>query len=149
MKPYQHILVPVDFSQASQNSVQRAADLAQHYQAKLSLLHVVEDLSLGKVAFGGTQTLPMNATAKQNQIVLAEDKLKHLANVLGLPDSTVLVVYHGKVDEVLSQFIKLNHIDLTVLCAAAKKNAAGNASQSLESLSKLLQCEILAVRPSN
>ena len=70
MKPYQHILVPVDFSQASQNSVQRAADLAQHYQAKLSLLHVVEDLSLGKVAFGGTQTLPMNATAKQNQIVL-------------------------------------------------------------------------------
>lgn len=149
MKPYQHILVPVDFSQASQNSVRRAADLAQRYQAKLSLLHVVEDLSLGKVAFGGTQTLPMNATAKQNQLALADDKLKHLATVLQLPDSTVLVVYHGKVDEVLSQFIKLNSVDLTVLCATAKKQAAGSASQSLESLSKLLQCEILAVRPSN
>jgi universal stress protein A len=147
MKPYQHILVPVDFSQASQNSVQRAADLAHHYQAKLSLLHIVEDLSLGKVAFGGTKTLPMNATAKQNQINLAEDKLKRLAEVNELPANTELHVQHGKIEEIISQYIKQFAVTLVVICANGRKTGLGNVS--LDTLTKQLQCEVLGIRPAN
>ncbi len=147
MKPYQHILVLVEFTQASHNSILRALDLAKHYQAKVSLLHIVEDLSLGKVAFGGTKTLPMNATAKQNQISLAEDKLKHLAEVNELPANTALSVQHGKVEEVISQYIKQYAVDLLVLCAMGKKTGLGHLS--LDTLTKQLPCEVLGIRPNN
>ena len=49
---YTHILVPVDFSPVSQRSINRAQELAAHYQAQLTVLHIVEDIPLGVAAFG-------------------------------------------------------------------------------------------------
>ena len=42
MSKYQHILVATDFSRTSEVAVQQAVDLAAHYGANLTCLHVVE-----------------------------------------------------------------------------------------------------------
>jgi len=42
MEGYQNILCATDFSQHSQDAAKRAAELAQFYDAQLTLLHVVE-----------------------------------------------------------------------------------------------------------
>jgi universal stress protein A len=42
MEPYKHILVALDLSNEAHQVVVRGQDLAAHYGAKLSLIHVVE-----------------------------------------------------------------------------------------------------------
>ncbi len=42
------IVCPVDFSEVANNAVEYAANLAQHYKAKLTLLHIAEDPENGK-----------------------------------------------------------------------------------------------------
>ena len=42
MEPYKHILVALDLSNEAQQVAEQGQDLAAHYGAKLSLIHVVE-----------------------------------------------------------------------------------------------------------
>lgn len=42
MHTYTHILVPVDFSELSELAVQQALNLANCYNAKITLLHIIE-----------------------------------------------------------------------------------------------------------
>lgn len=44
MEPYKHILVALDLSNEAQQVAERGRDLAAHYDAKLSLIHVVEPI---------------------------------------------------------------------------------------------------------
>lgn len=45
MKPFQRILVPVDFSAYSAEAIAVAADLARRYDASLTLIHVYDPLA--------------------------------------------------------------------------------------------------------
>jgi len=44
MEPFKHILVALDLSNEAHQVMERARDLAEHYDAKLSLIHVVEPI---------------------------------------------------------------------------------------------------------
>lgn len=44
MEPYRHILVALDLSNEAHQVAERGRDLAAHYDAKLSLIHVVEPI---------------------------------------------------------------------------------------------------------
>jgi universal stress protein A len=45
MKPFNKLLVPVDFAPHSEEAVRAAADLARRYSASLTLLHVYEPVT--------------------------------------------------------------------------------------------------------
>ena len=45
MKAYQHILLTTDFSKFSEVVAQKAVNFAGHFNAKITLLHVVENFS--------------------------------------------------------------------------------------------------------
>ncbi len=148
MKPYQHILVPVDFTKISNTIVARANELANFYQARLSLLNVLEDVSLGTVAFGGTDKLSMTPAMKQNQINLATDKLRKLAHTLGIPENAALETTYtsGKPSEAIIQFVKDNGIDLVVVGNSGKKSVLGFMGSTAEATLKGVPCDVMAVR---
>jgi universal stress protein A len=148
MKPYQHILVPVDFTKISNTIVARANELANFYQARLSLLNVLEDVSLGTVAFGGTDKLSMTPAMKQNQINLATDKLRKLASTLGIPENAGLETTYtsGKPSEAIIQFVKDNGIDLVVVGNSGKKSVLGFMGSTAEATLKGVPCDVMAVR---
>ncbi len=45
MKPFKQILVPIDFSPVAREAIGVAADLAQRYEASLTLVHVYEPIA--------------------------------------------------------------------------------------------------------
>jgi nucleotide-binding universal stress UspA family protein len=47
MSPFKHILVPTDFSETSERSITAALDLAQAFDARVTLLHVWSLPSIG------------------------------------------------------------------------------------------------------
>jgi universal stress protein A len=59
---YQHLLVAVDMTDDCHTVIRRAIELAHSCQARLSLVHVVEPMSM---AFGGD--VPMDLSALQQQ----------------------------------------------------------------------------------
>lgn len=145
MKPYEHILVPVDFSRISHALVTRATELANLYQARISLLHVLEEMSLGNVAFGGTSTLPMSPAIKQNQINLATDKLRQLAESLGVPANAALEVMNGKSSELIAQFVKQKGVDLVIVGNSGKKGMMGFLGSTAEATIKNVTCDVLTI----
>ena len=44
MEPYKHILVALDLSNEARQVVERGRDLSERYEARLSLIHVVEPI---------------------------------------------------------------------------------------------------------
>ncbi len=146
MKPYANILVSVDFSRHSSLVIRRAVELVNFYQARLWLLNVLEDISLGNVAFGGMGKLPMNPTMKKTQLTQSADKLRKLAEELQVPANTQLdVVYaEGKFSEALLHFVKDKSIDLVLVTNTSKKGALGFLGAT-EATLKNLPCDILTV----
>ncbi|QTR46883.1 universal stress protein [Thiothrix litoralis] len=148
MQPYKHILVPVDFTRISNTIVARANELANFYQAKLFLLNVLEDVSLGNVAFGGTAKLTMHPTMKQNQADIAVEKLRKLANNLGVSANVALETTYtnGKPGEAIIQFVKDKGIDLVVVGNSGKKSVLGFMGSTAEATLKGVPCDVMAIR---
>jgi len=148
MKPYQRILVPVDFTKISNTIVARANELANFYQAHLTLLNVLEDASLGNVAFGGTDKLGMSPAMKQSQTTLATDKLRKLADSLGVTANVTLETTYtsGKPSDAIIQFVKDKGIELVVVGNSGKKSVLGFMGSTAEATLKGVPCDVMAVR---
>lgn len=145
MKLYEHILVTIDFSKVSQSLVTRARELAGLYQARLSLLHVLEDMPLGNVAFGGTNSLPMSPAMKQNQTTLAQDKMRQLAENAGGLDKVSLEVAAGKSSDIIAQFVKQQQVDLVVVGNSGRKGVLGFLGSTAEATLKNVPCDVLTI----
>ena len=52
MESYKHILLAVDFYEHNNAVVYRAQDLANKYQAKLSIIHVVDNMPMIDAGYG-------------------------------------------------------------------------------------------------
>src|SRR5262245_38143144 len=102
------ILVPTDYSQASQHVIPFACALARDYQAKLILLHVVEPPVM---VYDGIQPEPLNFDAEQKIIQDAADKLRETQRGVEV-ESTLKVGL--PVDEILKSAVETK-ADLIVM----------------------------------
>lgn len=107
-----HILVPTDFSQFSDLAIQNAAFLAQNFQAKITLLHV---LTIAEVnALTSQPGNPWENVVDQIQKDMKEEfeaNTKQFSNL----DSPALEVVVGEPPEEISRFAKENQLDLIVM----------------------------------
>ena len=59
MKPFRHVVVATDFSECSNAAVDAAIELAQRYEAALTIVHVVE---IPTYAYAGSEWVPFDPT---------------------------------------------------------------------------------------
>jgi universal stress protein A len=75
MKPFEKILVPLDFAPHSGQAIQRACDVALHYDAAITLVHVHEPIDYalpeGYVLYTPDQLARMNAEF-ENRLLAAQ-----------------------------------------------------------------------------
>lgn len=94
---YQHIMVPVDGSEISRNALQEAIKLAQHFKARLKLVHVVEDARIfdaeGMVDYAALREI----ATKAGEQLLA--RAKDMAAKAGLDAETTLLESGGDRNE--------------------------------------------------
>jgi nucleotide-binding universal stress UspA family protein len=81
MKPFEKILVPLDFAPHSGEAIQRACDVALHYDATLTLVHVHEPIDYalpeGYVLYTPDQLARMNAEF-ENRLLAAQREVAAL-----------------------------------------------------------------------
>lgn len=139
---YQHIVCSVDFSSYSETACQRAAELANHFDAQFTLLYVVENFPEDR---SNEIIAPENidpVAYRENQ---AYKNLAELASRLQLQEANhkVLFSIESAWHEIV-RFAKENHTDLIVVGIHGISTPLGSTASGVVNHAP---CDVLAVHP--
>src|SRR4051812_42599965 len=112
MISYKHILIATDLSAYTDKITDQVMTLAQHGQASISLVHVVEHTPI--VYGGGEFSIPLDINLEEALIKQAEQALTALAQQLKISASNCYVLTGSIKQEVVKLAEKLN-ADLIVV----------------------------------
>lgn len=146
MYRYQHLLAAIDFSEANHSVIERARELAEHYDARLSLLHVVEDVPLGVEPFGDPSSLLLNEELRQQQLSLAKNSMQTLAQQFNLPLSVEQAIEEGFTTSTILAFAENKQVDLIVIAHSGKKGFLRFLGSTADALVKSAHCDVMVIR---
>lgn len=142
---YQHVLFATDLSKDAQRVGERAKDIAQKYGARLSLIHVVEDvnISLG----GGYELLPVLPELPDEALLQeARVALGQLAQQLGLDAADKWVVNAPSTKEGILGAVQDHGADLIVVGSHGRHGLALLLGSTANAVLHGAPCDVLAVR---
>ncbi|HKK04509.1 MAG TPA: universal stress protein [Gammaproteobacteria bacterium] len=142
MQAYQHIVVAVDLSPEAQQVLARAQDLAAHYGARISLVHVVEPV-VTDVAYDLMPAVPVEI--ETDLVERARQYLESLAEEAGLSDSQRLVEV-GSVKGELLRLAQEQGVDLIVVGTHGRHGVSMMLGSTANAVLHGTPCDVLAVR---
>jgi len=143
MSKYQHILLAVDFFEHDDVVIDRARDLAASYQAKLSIIHVVDSLPIVDAGYGGE--LPYQVDLANELMEIAKAKLIKLAETLGVAKDTVCLEMGSAKLEII-RVAEEQNVDLIVVGSHGRHGLALLLGSTANSILHHAKCDVLAVR---
>ena len=142
---YQHILFAADFSDDVLRVGERAREIAQRCGARLSLIHVVEDIniSLG----GGYELLPVLPELPDEALLReAREMLRELAQRLGMEHAETGVVNAPSTKEGILDAARECGADLIVVGSHGRHGLALLLGSTANAVLHGAPCDVLAVR---
>lgn len=139
---YQHLLIAVDLTEASETVANRARALAEAFGARLSLLHVVEYVPVDPA---GEALLPPPVNMEDDLMDAARRRLDALAEKLGLPDCRRHVVL-GNIKTEIARVASDNGVDLIVLGSHERHGLQLLLGSTERSVLAAAPCDVLAIR---
>jgi len=138
---YKHLLVAVDLTEESPHVIQQACELATLYQAKISLINILEPVSL---AFGGD--IPMDlSTLQQEQLQHARERLdSYIADYPSITSEQCFLCY-GQPRQEIHRIAQENGCDLIVVGSHGRHGLALLLGSTTKDLLQNAPCDILAV----
>jgi universal stress protein A len=141
MGQYTHILLAADFNQESDIVVKRAKALAETFGAKLSLVHVLEPIS---IAYGGEFPVDLGDLHKELE-KQAEVQLAHLGEQLGVAaENRYLEV--GITEKEILRVAKTKGADLIVMGSHGRHGLALLLGSTANAVLHHAEIDVLAVR---
>jgi len=142
MSDYQHILCAVDSGTENSAVFSRAAELASHYHARLSLLHVVEYIP---VDLTNELVLPQQQEIGQQLVARAEKMLTNLAEQSVHIHVRSLVV-QGAVKPEIVEHAKNTGADLIVIGRHERHGLSRLLGSVAYAVLHHASCDVLTVR---
>ena len=102
MSNYHHILLAVDFFGQNKVLIERAQDLAQKNQARLSLIHVVDIMPVSDPAY--EIMLPIDLDLRDEYIKSTKSKLDELAKKIKVANVEVYLETGSPKQEIVRPF---------------------------------------------
>jgi len=142
---YQHILCAIDFSGDALEIGKRAKEIAQKYGARLSLIHVVEDVNISLV--GGYELLPVLPDLPDEALLQeARAALGTLAQQLEIDHANLSVVNAISTKEGILGAVQEHQIDLIVVGSHERHGLALLLGSTANAVLHGAPCDVLAVR---
>ena len=143
MRNYKHILLAVDFFENGKAVVDRARDLADKYQAKLSIIHVVDSMPITDSGFGAD--VPFNLDLTAELMAEAKKKLATLAENLGVAEDSRWLEMGSPKTEII-RVAEENNVDLIVIGSHGRHGLALLLGSTANGVLHHATCDVLAVR---
>ncbi|NOQ34820.1 MAG: universal stress protein [Methylococcaceae bacterium] len=143
MSNYKHILLAVDFSEHSKEVVLKAKELADYYQAELSLIHVVDSVPL--VDIGYETAMPFDYDLNEIFMNSAKAKLQELARDLELSFKESWLELGSPKTEIV-RIATENAVDLIVVGSHGRHGLGLLLGSTANAVLHHAPCDVLAVR---
>jgi universal stress protein A len=143
MENYKHILLAVDFYENDAVVSSRAKDLADRYQATLSIVHVVDRMPITDSGYG--LDLPFDLDLAAELMAAAKNKLAKLAEQLNVSENRTWLEM-GSPKQQIIRVANENHVDLIVLGSHGRHGLALLLGSTANSVLHHALCDVLAVR---
>jgi universal stress protein A len=140
---YRHILVAADFSELSERVTDRARDLADRYQAALSIIHVVENIPVMDSLYG--PIVPLDVDLPEQMMEAARKRLTELADRLGIADDRRWIELGSPKAEIIRVAAE-QAADLIVLGSHGRHGIGLLLGSTASSVINHARCDVLAVR---
>ncbi len=140
--PYQHILIAVDLSEECHAVMQRAQAIAQSSQAKLSVVHIIEPMTM---AFGGE--VPMDLSLiQQQQFEQATEQFNNFATHYPEISAEHRQLSYGQPRQEIHRLASEQGCDLIVVGSHGRHGLALLLGSTANDLLHGAPCDVLAVR---
>ena len=144
MKNYRHILCPTDFSDHCRAAVERAMELAQHYGARLTLLHVIDYFP---EEIPNDWIPPEDEDPKQYLLDRARDLLQQLADSLSLQGAELVSrLSDASAKHEITRYATEQEIDLIVMSSHARHGIFTLLGSTAAGVVHTAPCDVMVVR---
>ncbi len=143
MENYKHILLAVDFYEHCEAVANRAKDLANKFQAKLSIIHVVDSLPITDAGYGAD--IPFNMDLTTELMAGAKKRLAKLAEKLGVTQDRLWLEMGSPKTEII-RIAEENTVDLIVVGSHGRHGLALLLGSTANGVLHHAACDVLAVR---
>ena len=143
MENYKHILLAVDFYEHCEGVANRAKDIALKYQAKLSIIHVVDSLPITDAGYG--TDIPFNMDLTAELMAGAKMRLAKLAEKLAVIQDRLWLEMGNPKTEII-RVAEENKVDLIVVGSHGRHGLALLLGSTANGVLHHANCDVLAVR---
>lgn len=141
MDKYKHILVAIDLSDEAELVLERAKELANFNDAKLTIVHVIEPLN---IAYGSD--IPLNVTSLEQEITAhAKKRISFLAEKFMIHNGETHIIY-GKPEREVHKISENSGVDLIIVGSHGRHGLALILGSTSTSILHGACCDVLAVR---
>jgi universal stress protein A len=142
-QPYRHLLLATDFSSHAELAARRAAQLARLYNARLSLLQVLELPIMYDEFYVGMA--PIELDLEKTMQETAEQRLQALAEELG-DVVTATELRYGRPKIEIVAFAQEQQVDLIILGSHGAGGLAHLLGTTTDGVNHGAHCDVLSVR---
>ena len=143
MKAYQHILLTTDFSNFSEEVAKKAVNLAGHYNANITLLHVVEH---------SREDIPLDLHvpegADPTEYVIAQNRRRLEKFIQSIPNFKVIpmvsLLLKTVEDEIINVALKIK-ADLIIIGANGQNGVSVLPRLDVKTIKTNAPCDVLVV----
>jgi universal stress protein A len=143
MGDYQHILLAVDYSGHDDTVVRKARMLAKQYRARLSIIHVLDDIPMSDTAYG--TVIPLDRDSGYDLLEEKKSRLVQIADKLGIESVDRWLVWGVPHQEIVS-IAEREQVDLIVLGSHGRHGLALLLGSTANSVLHNASCDVMAVR---
>lgn len=144
---YLHVLVAIDFSEISNKVIRHALDVAGRFEARITLLHVVDYVPPLGYADDFSPT-PLPDINEEELIANAERSLAEMAERHGLDDSAERIAMIGAPKEDIIRIAAEHGADLIVIGSHGVRGLDRLLGTTARAVLNDAVCDVLAVRVS-
>ncbi|MBS0289302.1 MAG: universal stress protein [Proteobacteria bacterium] len=143
MSIYKSILVAIDLHPAyDEYTAQRAVEFAKEHNAKLYMIHCVENIH----AYGAAQGYQLIMEVEQQLEQEARKSLDQLATNLGIPSEQQFLEMGGAVQTVVLEKAKELQVDLIIVGGHGRHGISLLLGSIADGIIHHAHCDVLAIR---
>lgn len=146
MNIYRHVLLAADFSEHGKEVARKAREIASANSARLSLVHVVDNLPISDASYG--PIIPFDVDLTEELMAAAKKRLAELGVELGVPEERQWLEIGSPKLEIV-RIAEENEVDLLVIGSHGRHGLALLLGSTANGVLHYAKCDVLAVRLKN
>lgn len=143
MTDYRHMLLAVEFSEQDQFITRKAERLATLFNAKLSIIHVLDNIAMPDTAYG--TVIPLDTDSTNRLLEVEKKKLREIGEQLGIHTDSLWLVW-GKPEVEIIRIANQESVDLIIVGSHGRHGLALLLGSTASGVLHHAQCDVLAIR---